>query len=231
MIRAIVWMICVYLALLLFGCQQKNNAMQFQQNQAELEAVPPLQSGPDIKISAGAYCAAARLLESQGSLKEAAARYRRAIEIDPAYGPAYNGYALLCMRLTEYPEAERTFKKALAMAPNDASLHNNLAYLYIVQKQYQNAEAELKNALAADPEFNLAKMNLAVVLGRLKRFAEARQYLEQVCRPYEAVYNLGVLHQFAGEVDQARKYYEQALLENPRFTPARVALDNLASAN
>jgi Flp pilus assembly protein TadD len=69
------------------------------------------------------------------------------------------------------------------------------------------AVAKLNELLAADPAYTLAHSALAVVLGRLKRHAEAVQHAQKVCElaPDDAFSftALSVTYQRAGKIPEA----------------------------
>lgn len=225
MLRAIIWLICVYLALTIFaGCQGLNQQSGF--DSGDWGRRP----GRSPKIRAKTYYAAGQLFEYQGKLAQAVARYRQAIEVEPTFLPAHNQMSLVYNTLGKYSQAERILKNALKLAPNEAYLHNNLAFNYILQHRPQDAERELRKALALRPDFKRAKMNLGIVLAKQDKCDQALTYFLEACPPHEANYNLAMVHQARGELELAEICYKRSLALAPRFAPAKKALDAIEKA-
>jgi Tfp pilus assembly protein PilF len=228
MLKALVWMLCVYLALTLFaGCAMEKTPPLRADSKPSPADLKPLQCGPEMRIDARTYYAAGQLLEPQGNLEAAAQRYQQAIQADPSMLDAYNSLGLVYARLGQFDQAHATLRLALNRAPDQAALHNNLAFVYMLQHQYDNAEAQLNNALSIDPSYARAKMNLAIVFAKQERYDQAFDRFLQVCPPYQAHYNLGVLYQNADKKDLARQSFKKAIAIRPDFIAAKQALADL----
>jgi tetratricopeptide (TPR) repeat protein len=64
------------------------------------------------------------------------------------------------------------YRAAIALGPAE-SAHNNIAVLYMEDARWAEAEAELRDELSIDPRSGRAHYNLAVVLRREERIADA----------------------------------------------------------
>src|SRR4051794_3475665 len=76
--------------------------------------------------------------------------------------------------------AERILKPYLKEDPFDASAIRMLAELAARIGRLRDAESLLRRAVELRPSWTVAKANLALVLGRMGRPAEAMQLLEDV---------------------------------------------------
>lgn len=215
MLRAIIWLVCVYFALALCsGCADQQLNVAGAGDKAD--------GLPD--ITAKTYYAAGLLHEKQGNLEVAVKKYHKAIDLDPTCLAAYNRLGIVYDRMGQYAEAERVVKWALAASPRAPYLHNNLAFTYMLQHRYRDAEAELRNALSVDPGFSRAKMNLGIVLAKQGQYDQGLELFLQVCQPHEAHYNIGLLYHAARRYTDAEASYRRAIDLNPQFAAAREGL-------
>lgn len=60
-------------------------------------------------------------LDEQGEVDEAAAAWRRAVEVDPAYGPAWYNLGVIAKDEGRWHDARELFDHALAHDPDDAA--------------------------------------------------------------------------------------------------------------
>ena len=171
-------------------------------------------------------------LQEQGRLDEAAAHYRRAIEIKPDHAPAHNnlGVALRAqghvqgaideyeeaLRLYgDYPSARHNLSTALRARGNDLASRGEL----------QDAIADLQRALMLRSEDQAARYDLATLLLEANRYAEAIDHLRIVLElkpdAVEAHNNLGIALASQGRLDDAIVHFQQALRLNPAFDDAR----------
>jgi Tfp pilus assembly protein PilF len=225
MLRAIIWLVCVYLALTVFaGCAEQRGL-----DGSDRAAKKNFYSdSPTIGVNS--YYTSGQLLERQGDVQGALLRYQQAIEADPKFLPAHNRLGIVYSRVGQYEQAEKALKQALKLAPSDAHLHNNLAFVYLLERRYNDAEAELRNTLTINPNFKRAKMNLGIAMAKQSRYDQALTYFLDACQPHEAYYNIAMLYQAAGKVDEAKSYYKRSLTVKPDFQPAEDALHLLDPA-
>ena len=99
------------------------------------------------------------------------------------------------------------------------------------QTHYRRAESLLRKALAADPELVEASLRLGRILTRLQRNEEALPHLRKAiatatdaATTYYAHLFMGDAAQSLGQLDEARRHYEQAIAIFPRSQAARLAL-------
>jgi tetratricopeptide (TPR) repeat protein len=90
---------------------------------------------------------------------EAAAHYRRAIDLDPHLPGPHKNLGFNALGAKDYPLAETELKRALALDPRDPFVHYYLATLYLAANRDAEAVAELPQARALldnDPENEFA---------------------------------------------------------------------------
>jgi tetratricopeptide (TPR) repeat protein len=113
-----------------------------------------------------------------GKGKEAAEAYRALLDIDPACGAALNNLAVLELREGRLDEAEKLLTKGSEVAPS-ANVWYNLANLHLRRQQLSKAADGYRRALEYDGNHPGARYNLALVLEKQGRFAEAARALSQ----------------------------------------------------
>jgi predicted CXXCH cytochrome family protein len=137
---------------------------------------------------------------ARGEARQAEESYRTALELDPAWIPAYVNYADWLRRTKRDDEGEKILRAGLEQRPNDASLHHTLGLLMVRRKDMPAAVAELKRAAElapADPRFayvyavalhgtGKTQEALAAVESALSRAPGSRELLElraELARP------------------------------------------------
>lgn len=183
-------------------------------------------------------------LHEAGRLREAVARYQKAIAIQPDYLPAYNNLGVTLRAEGRVDEAIRAYESGLAVG-DYAELHFNLANALIATGRAGEAESHLKHALATSPASAGAHNNLGKALAEQGRVAEAaaefRAAIAVEPRSSTAHRNLGNLLATQGQIEEglhslstaveldpndadARYDYGSLLLQQQRFDLAAVQL-------
>ncbi|PIQ28250.1 hypothetical protein COW36_04560 [bacterium (Candidatus Blackallbacteria) CG17_big_fil_post_rev_8_21_14_2_50_48_46] len=106
-------------------------------------------------------------------------------------------YTLLLLRAAKYPEARMLLQHLTLRLPGQAMLWHNLAFSYFAQQNYLEAEKYYRQALQVQPDFIESRMDLGKVLV------------------------------MQGKIEAACEEFEEILVQNPRFAPARKALAQL----
>ena len=121
---------------------------------------------------------------------------RKALELDPTLGEAYNPLAAVKLyHYRNWPEAEGDFRRGLELSPNFAEMHAHYAFCLVLFDRNDEAFSEMQRALALDPlspRFRFAS-------GRLRFFT--RQYdtaIEQYRKTLELDPNFPRLHEYLG---------------------------------
>ena len=95
----------------------------------------------------------------RSDLDSAAGSFRRAVELDPRYGPAYAGLATAHATLYEWfgasdedlAGAERASQRALELAPGLSEAHVARGCTLSLMKRYDDASQEFENAIRFNP--------------------------------------------------------------------------------
>jgi predicted Zn-dependent protease len=98
-------------------------------------------------------------------LREAAAEYRMALKIDPAYALARVNYGAVLLDLGKVPDARKLLEAAVKKTPKLAGAWNNLGVAYLLGKDVKKALAAFETAVKldaklADPWFNLGGLHV-----------------------------------------------------------------------
>ncbi|MEW6750770.1 MAG: tetratricopeptide repeat protein [Candidatus Latescibacterota bacterium] len=174
------------------------------------------------------------LHRQQGRPQAAEAEVRRALELDPHSGPAWNNLANLLQETGRPAEAETAYGRALSLAPRYPEALVNLASLRSQQGDAASAVALCQRALAVDPWRAEAHHNLGTALLRLGRFAEAEAALRRAVeldpvRP-QAWCNLGGALEGQGRLGEAESSYAAAVERDAGYAQAYYHLGRVCQA-
>ena len=121
---------------------------------------------PEAASSAEQYFIAASILDDgdPGNFDEAAAAYRRALEIDPFLVPALVNLANLHYAQDAIPEAQALYERAITLEPDLFEAHFNLGNIFHDLGRYGEAERCYEAALQLNPTYADAHFYMAVTL-------------------------------------------------------------------
>ena len=163
-------------------------------------------------------------LQSLRRFDDAAASYRRALEIQPHYPEACNNLGLALRGLGRLDEAVASFRRALEMKVDFAEASNNLGNALRSLRRLDEAVASYRRALEIKPRYPEACNNLGNALFDQKQFEAAaasyRRALEDGPGFAEAHSNLGNALRGLGQFEEAAASYERALAIDPNFAGA-----------
>jgi tetratricopeptide (TPR) repeat protein len=141
-------------------------------------------------------------LVENGRLQDGEARYRRAIEIQPDYAPAYNNLGVVQRAQGRLDEAIRTYEDGLRVRREYPTLHANLA-----KASYDAGTAQLEAG-----RLNEAVNAFETALREQPKYAEAHN-------------NLGIALGSQGKLNAAIAEFEEALRIKPDYVDARKNLE------
>lgn len=165
-------------------------------------------------------------LERIGALEAAIEAFRRAVAVRPGFRKAVKNLVLALVKNGQGAEAVAQARALVGESPDDADA---LFTLGLAQSEQDVTQAidTFRRVLAMAPRHALARYNLALVLRRSDRLAEAIAELEQVLaidpRP-QAHYTLGVIYWHQGRLDRAVGALEAAIASEPAYAEAHYAL-------
>src|SRR5436305_3224266 len=136
---------------------------------------------------------------------------KKALDLDPTLGEAYNSLAsdkLYYHR--DWPAAERDFRRGLELSPNFAEMHAHYAFCLVLFGRNEEALAEMRRALDLDPlspRFGFSSARL---------FFFVRQYeaaLEQCRKTLELDPGSAFAHEFLGNAYEKKQMQKEAIAE------------------
>jgi len=144
----------------------------------------------------------------RGRYAEAAAAYRRALELDPTFAQAALNLADLQRSLARDDEAERILRELLKRTPQSAPAHHALGLALVRQRRTLEALEELALATKIAPDDPRFAYVYGVALHDTGKRAEALKTLRAALarHPYdrELLYALATYERAAGDAAQAR---------------------------
>ena len=157
--------------------------------------------------------------------------YRRAIELDPNFGPAFAGLAnveyltVKDFSDTDQPDVIRQAMEhadhAVALAPALAEAYSERALLRLNQYDWAGAQADLQRALALDPsdvKANRRMVLLQLSLGNVVAALTAQRHvLDLDPLDMNSLEILGMSYYFAGQGAEARRTFEKVRVFSPNF--------------
>jgi tetratricopeptide (TPR) repeat protein len=143
------------------------------ESRAEIRAVP----ATDTRLAEG-YFRAASLLDSGDEAKqdEAAAAYRKALEIDPYLVAALINLANIHYGRDELAEAQALYERAIGLEADFFEAHFNLGNIYHDLGRFAEAQACYLEALRLNPTYADGHFYLAVTLEKMGLSQDARPH-------------------------------------------------------
>ena len=92
-------------------------------------------------------------------LKDAAASYRKAIELNPQYAQAHSNLGNAYLKLGQSRNAITVCKKAIELDPGFGGAYNNLGLAYSALRQFKDAITVCKKAIELNPQFVVVSEN------------------------------------------------------------------------
>jgi Tfp pilus assembly protein PilF len=138
----------------------------------------------------------ARTLLDAGEHERARIAARQAIRLDNADPLAWNVAGRVALAQSEFDRADSAFRKALELDPMNPVIHNNMGLLHLYMKEGSQAVSSLETAVE----------------------------LYDDAAPAFVFNNLGLAHELAGNFEEAREAFEEALLVSPFYARAKVNL-------
>jgi TolB-like protein/Flp pilus assembly protein TadD len=99
--------------------------------------------------------------------------FKRAIEMNPSYAQAHNGYAHCLIELDRIEEAFAESKRALELDPFNLDINLYLGWHYLHTMRHQEAIEQLRKTLELGPNFYRARLLLGMAYGQTNQFSLA----------------------------------------------------------
>ena len=130
------------------------------------------------RIKAEEFFLAASALDTgdPATVDEAAANYRRALEVDPYLTPALINLANIHYSRSELVEAQALYERSIGLESDFFEAHFNLGNIYHDLGQFREALGCYRESLRLNPEYANAHFYLAVTFEKMGRSDEARPH-------------------------------------------------------
>lgn len=173
-------------------------------------------------------------LKRMGNLKEAANCFRRSLEFDIGSVWGHISLGLVLEEQGEFQQALTHYATAVKLAPNSPEAHFNYGNALARTMKLSEAVSCYRTSIRLEPNHSRTHLNLGYTLMALGDFSAARKSL----RTAEALgigdaqlFNaIGVCFATEGLKNDARKYFERALLFDRAYEEARINLRILGEA-
>jgi serine/threonine protein kinase/tetratricopeptide (TPR) repeat protein len=156
--------------------------------------------------------------------KEALAAYEEAIAVDPNFGRAYTGMAVIYSNFKDHAKAEEYYQRALKHADRMTEREKYRtygAYYLLAARNYEKASETYEKLVELYPaddgghgNLALARLNVGNVAGAV---AEVRKSLDIYPRNSLQRYNYAIYSLYAGDFDTAINETLRLTKENPGF--------------
>jgi len=170
-------------------------------------------------------------LQSQGRDAEAAARFERAVALDPTDHGVRALFAHALLRTKRLNRARREFDRLVEAVPHNAALRTSLGAVLQQQGRLEEAIEEFRRAAASDPSLTEAHTGLGIALLRASRPREARDALMVACRlqPGNAIAlaATGDACRDLARFEEAIDWYRGALATEPGMVEAGMNLGQI----
>ena len=142
--------------------------------------------------------------------------YRRAIELNPNYATAHDGYGMLLSARGRFSEAIEQITRASDLDPLSLIIAVHAGWPFYFARDYETAIRRFRTALSLDEHFIPAHGWLGMALGQQHRYAEsvdAFQRALEVDRIPILMALLGHTHAIAGDRDKAKEILDALTAE------------------
>ena len=210
------------------ACMNLANAL-LNQNRFEEAAANYLRvtaMRPDMAV---AWNLLAKTYEQRNLYPEAVSYCQRALTLQPDVPETYQILGNALSAQDQIQDALRAFHQVIRLMPENSEAHANLGMLYMRSNQLENVVMHLREALRLEPTRLAVNFNLAIALHQLKRFDEAaaayRMALQDDLQDKSQIhFNLGLLYQEQGNIEEAKDNYLEAVRLNPNNLYAQANL-------
>jgi TolB-like protein/Flp pilus assembly protein TadD len=156
---------------------------------------------------------------------EARKAFKRAIELNPGYANAHDGYSFYFKATGQHEKAIRECLRAQKVDPLSLFAHVSTAWAYYFARHYEQAIEQNRKALEMDSRFVFAYWNMGLALAQSGRIEESVNALEKAFRYSEGGLtfkaHLGYVHALAGDWAKAQAAItELEELAKERYVPA-----------
>ncbi len=146
--------------------------------------------------------------------------FLRVLSLKKDCARAYNQLGLLYDLQKRHEQATKMYERAISLNPARAEFYNNLGYNLLILKKITKARECFLKAIAIDPDYKKAINNLAfcyVLMGDKKK---AFLLLKKLYSTPVVYYNLAVLYEATGNLEEAYRLYRKSFDMDPHLKNA-----------
>jgi len=167
------------------------------------------------------------LAQGRGEIEQSRDLFRRAIAVNPGVADVHYNLGRSYGLLGDNGAAEASFKLAVDLAPDHLGAHTALTALYAQDGRLAQAVGHMREAVRIAPHPK-SHSNLGELLrrsGDLEAAIDAHA-VAFAALPHDStvLHNYGAALLAADRLDDARRLFQQALVQNPRHVPAQTGL-------
>ena len=155
------------------------------------------------------------ILQAQGRLAEAIAKYDSALRLAPDFALAYTNRGRAYIVLRQYDKAVEDLDLAIRLDPDNAIAHSNRGLAYWRQGQPDRALDELNEAIRLDPSMAFAYVDRGMIYGGLGKNERAKSEFDAALKINPgfalAYYNRAIAHASLGDDAAALDDVERAV--------------------
>ncbi len=169
---------------------------------------------------------------------KAAELFKRATELDPQNGLAWNNWAASLVNGKHFQDALVKARTAIRSNPKELMFFFNLKKIFEKMGEEQWFEEEYENSLKEGRESwgygkvlarslrqnafsDYDKGDLAGAIGSFKKMLKIYQQIDDVNGQVPALFSLGLLHEESGKAQKGQEYFKRVLSINPNHIQAR----------
>jgi len=173
--------------------------------------------------------ALAQDMQWAGKSDEAIRHYSLAVQLDPDFGRAYAGLALVHENRQERSEAEKYYQMAMARIDRmtDREKYRTRGGYYLMMRNCTKAVEELSALVKQYPSDTAGMYNLALAClysrDMLKALQEGRRVIERFPKNIFYQSNVALIAMYAGDFEAATRLARAALEQNPDYIDPHVA--------
>ena len=154
-------------------------------------------------------------LQSDWDFPAAEKEFKKAVELNPNYGPAHHWYSHLLLSMGRFDESLTESQRFVELDPLSPAPHLHLGLHYLIARQYDECIRQELKTLQMDPNYILAHSQLGQAYLFKGMYAEALRELEKAreLSGGDKTNTARLAHAYgvAGRKDEARKLLQELL--------------------
>lgn len=204
----------------------------YDQNNKEdvLDMIKFTLSHPPADDDAMAYTLDGYIKEDEENYEDAIKLYKKALEIDPKYVDAYNGWAYSLYEMNKLDSAISLYNISLGIDPAYSYTYYYLGLVFIKQDKFQEGFDLLDKSIKLNPNDVDIYEDYGRALIKLKQYDKAIDILDKAInldtRTFESHCLKGTAQYELKNYEEAIKDFQFSINENPTFVDAYIGLGN-----